>query len=65
MHIVDMWAIDATDEYLDWFQDQEPAVREAILAKVLLLETFGPQLGRPHADTLKGGTAKNLKELRA
>jgi len=32
---------------------------------VLLLEEFGPQLGRPHADTLKGSRIKNLKELRA
>ena len=32
---------------------------------MLLLEEFGPQLGRPHADTLKGSTIKNLKELRA
>jgi len=31
----------------------------------LLLEEFGPQLGRPHADTLKGCSVKNLKELRA
>ena len=36
-----------------------------ILAKVLLLQEFGPQLGRPHADTLKGSRISNLKELRA
>jgi hypothetical protein len=32
---------------------------------VLLLQEFGPQLGRPHADTLKGSRISNLKELRA
>jgi len=60
-----MWAIDATEEYLRWFTAQSADVREAILAKVYLLEEFGPQLGRPHADTLKGSRIANLKELRA
>lgn len=60
-----MWTVGATEEYLRWFADQEPEVQEVILSKVLLLEEFGPQLGRPHADTLKGSRIKNLKELRA
>ena len=29
-----------------------------------LLEEFGPQLGRPHADTLNGSDYANMKELR-
>ena len=57
--------MDATDEYLKWFADQSGEVKEAILSKVFLLEEFGPQLGRPHADTLRGSRIKNLKELRA
>jgi hypothetical protein len=60
-----MWHIDATEEYLEWFREQEPGVQDAVLSKILLLEAFGPQLGRPHADTLKGSKVKNLKELRA
>ena len=60
-----MWHIDATEEYLEWFREQEPSVQDAVLSKVLLLGAFGPQLGRPHADTLKGSRVKNLKELRA
>lgn len=60
-----MWAVNATDEYLEWFEKQMAESKEALLAKVLLLEEFGPQLGRPHADTLKGSRIKNLKELRA
>ena len=65
MHIVEMWAVNATDEYLEWFGKQTAESKEALLVKVLLLEEFGPQLGRPHADTLKGSRIKNLKELRA
>ena len=60
-----MWPVDATEEYLQWFAAEPAEVQEAILAKVLLLQEFGPQLGRPHADTLKGSRIKNLKELRA
>jgi hypothetical protein len=40
------------------------AVQDELFAKVLLLETFGPQLGRPHVDTLNGSRYQNLKELR-
>ena len=29
-----------------------------------LLESVGPQLGRPHSDTLKGSDYANMKELR-
>ena len=29
-----------------------------------LLQNFGPQLSRPHADTLKGSKHANMKELR-
>jgi hypothetical protein len=60
-----MWEVAATDEYLEWFRTQDPDSQGALLMKVLLLEEFGPQLGRPHADTLKGCSVKNLKELRA
>lgn len=42
----------------------EIAVQEAIAARVLLLEKFGPNLGRPYADTLSGSKFKNMKELR-
>jgi hypothetical protein len=34
------------------------------LAKARLLESFGPTLGRPHVDTLKGSRHANMKELR-
>jgi len=29
-----------------------------------MLRVFGPQLGRPHADTLNGSRHANMKELR-
>lgn len=39
-------------------------VQTALLAKARLLESFGPQLGRPHVDTLEGSKHANMKELR-
>ena len=39
-------------------------VQTAILAKAHLIEEFGPELGRPHVDTLEGSKHPNMKELR-
>jgi hypothetical protein len=41
------------------------AVREEVAALALLLQQFGPQLRRPHCDTLKGSKHANMKELRS
>jgi hypothetical protein len=38
--------------------------RANLRAHALLLERFGPQLGRPRVDTLKGSRHANMKELR-
>lgn len=35
-----------------------------MLAHIELLEQFGPRMGRPRADTLKGSRHANMKELR-
>jgi hypothetical protein len=39
-------------------------VQSELLAHARLLEQFGPQLGRPRVDTLKGSRHANMKELR-
>jgi hypothetical protein len=39
-------------------------VQDELLAHAKLLERFGPQLGRPRADTLNGSRHANMKELR-
>jgi hypothetical protein len=40
------------------------AVQLEIAALAILLRRFGPQLRRPHCDTLKGSKHTNMKELR-
>jgi hypothetical protein len=39
-------------------------VQDALLKVAKLLVDYGPRLGRPHADTLKGSKYPNMKELR-
>ena len=40
------------------------AAQREIAALAILLRRFGPQLRRPHCDTLKGSKHANMKELR-
>jgi hypothetical protein len=42
-----MWPVKYTNEYENWFALQEEENKMVINAKVILLSTFGPQLGRP------------------
>ena len=48
------WIVEFEDAFEQEFLGFKQEVREAILAAARLLEDYGPQLGRPHADTLEG-----------
>lgn len=39
-------------------------IQNEIYKNLILLERFGPMLGRPQVDTLKGSRHSNMKELR-
>jgi hypothetical protein len=58
------WDILLDDDFAVWLNDLDETVRVEILAAAALLETFGPQLGRPHVDTVEGSEYSNMKELR-
>jgi hypothetical protein len=58
------WLVRMADEFEAEFLLLDEAVQDGILAGVALLKQYGPQLGRPHVDTLKGARHRNLKELR-
>jgi hypothetical protein len=60
-----MWAVATTDSFDEWFAGLGEAGQAEVIAKVELLKLLGPQLKRPHADTLKGSKHANMKELRA
>lgn len=58
------WVVDIGDEFEPEFDALHEDVRTEILALALVLQQFGPQLGRPRVDTLKGSSHANMKELR-
>ena len=65
MHYLSVpWAVELGDEFEPEFYALPGDVRLEILAISRLLQQFGPQLGRPRVDTLKGSRHANMKELR-
>ena len=56
--------VEFDDEFRAEFRAFDLDVRKAIAAYATALESEGPQLGRPMADTLKGSKHANMKELR-
>ncbi len=58
------WQIVFHEDFEVEFMKLAEAVQDELLAYRGLLETFGPQLGRPHADTLDRSKHTNMKELR-
>ena len=58
------WTVEIGDEFDPEFNKLHEDVRTELLALSRLLQQFGPQLGRPRVDTLKGCRHANMKELR-
>ncbi len=58
------WTVEMADEFKPEFVALDQDVRREILALARVLQEFGPQLGRPRVDTLKGSRYANMKELR-
>jgi len=58
------WIVEIGDEFQPEFENLPAEVRDELLAMTRLLQQFGPQLKRPHADTMNGSRHANMKELR-
>lgn len=58
------WVVIFEDEFDAEFQYMPEKLQDEILAHALLLRDYGPSLGRPTVDTLKGSKHNNMKELR-
>jgi hypothetical protein len=58
------WEVAFADEFFTEYSALTKAVQDELLLGAKLLELYGPGLGRPHADTLKGSEYPNMKELR-
>jgi hypothetical protein len=58
------WIVEFSDRFQPEFCQFHEDLQTEILALARLLQQFGPQLGRPRVDTLKGSRHANMKELR-
>lgn len=58
------WVVLFHDDFADEFAVLSEPLQDELLAHALLLRDFGPGLGRPTVDTLKGSKHANMKELR-
>lgn len=58
------WQVVFHDDFEMEFGLLAVAVQDELLAHAILLRDYGPGLGRPTIDTLKGSKHSNMKELR-
>jgi hypothetical protein len=58
------WEVEYTEEFEKWWDTLSESEQESIAVSVSLLEIMGPNLPRPHSDTVKGSRFSNMKELR-
>ncbi len=58
------WTVQFEEDFEQELEALPPEVQDRLFAKATLLEEFGPELGRPHVDTLQGSQYPNMKELR-
>ena len=58
------WTVSLHDEFDAEFEKLPEDVQDELLARLKVLSEFGPDLGRPNVDTLKGSKFPNMKELR-
>ncbi len=59
-----VWSVFFHDEFFAEFQELDEDLQDELLAHGRLLQEYGPFLGRPTVDTLKGSRHPNMKELR-
>lgn len=58
------WEVVFHEDFDKEFEAFDEKLQDEILAHAILLRDFGPTLGRPTVDTLKGSAHANMKELR-
>jgi hypothetical protein len=58
------WEVLLHDDFAAWLASLDRDIRVRIVQHFQLLSEFGPTLGRPRVDTVKGSEYPNMKELR-
>ncbi|WP_109077723.1 type II toxin-antitoxin system RelE/ParE family toxin [Aggregatibacter kilianii] len=59
-----MWTVILTERFENWLNQQSFKIQERVLAHLVRLEHFGPNLARPYVDSIEGSAHSNMKELR-
>ncbi len=63
-NVIVKWVVLFHEDFDPEFNALPEDVQDELLAHASMLQTFGPALGRPWVDTLKGSHHANMKELR-
>ncbi len=58
------WTVQLHDDFADEMAALDEKLQDELFAHAKLLAEFGPNLGRPTVDTLKGTSHANMKEMR-
>src|ERR1700722_8645238 len=58
------WEVLSDEAFAEWLDAQAVGLRREIAAHASLLKQYGPMLGRPRVDSVKGSKFPNMKELR-
>ena len=58
------WTVLLHDDFADELAAFDEKLQDELFAHAKLLVEFGPNLGRPTVDTLKGTSHANMKEMR-
>ena len=58
------WEVVLHDAFVEELKQLNERLQDELFAHAKLLANYGPHLGRPTVDTLKGSTYFNMKEMR-
>lgn len=58
------WEVDVSDEFREWYDALDEDEWESVNSAVDILAIYGPDLGRPYVDSIRGSRFPNMKELR-
>lgn len=59
-----MWEVEFTHQFENWYETLTEEEQDTVIARVELLQSAGPNLGRPVVDNVHQSRHPNMKELR-
>ena len=62
---IDMWEVEYTDEFEEWWEILNESEQKRVAFSVNLLRQFGPSLDFPHCTNVQGSRHGSMRELRS